>query len=170
MGTTPDQCLVICEMMERDWNSVREIYIEGIATGEATFETRAPDWVSWNSGHLPCCRLVARLGAEIAGWAALSPVSQRRVYLGVAEVSVYVADRARGRGIGSKLLAALVDASETHGIWTLQAGIFPENSASIHLHRRAGFRIVGTRERIGHRNGRWRDVFLMERRSRVVGV
>ena len=153
-----------------DWPSVREIYREGIATGEATFETSAPDWETWDAKHLACCRLLARSGDEAIGWAALGAVSTRAVYAGVAEVSVYVAARARGRGVGFLLLSALVAASEENGIWTLQAGIFPENRASIALHRSAGFRVVGTRERIGCMDGRWRDTVLMERRSAIVGV
>ncbi len=170
MRSTPDPALVIREMLEQDWNAVREIYLEGIATGDATFEAGAPDWITWDGNHLRACRFVASLGSKIVGWAAVSPVSQRRVYSGVAEVSVYVGLRVRGRGIGSKLLAALVNASESSGIWTLQAGIFPENTASVQLHRRAGFRIVGTRERLGCMNGQWRDVLLMERRSAVAGI
>ncbi|MBV9301751.1 MAG: N-acetyltransferase [Acidobacteriaceae bacterium] len=157
-------------MMDEDWPSVREIYLEGIATGNATFETTAPEWEAWDRGHLRSCRLVARLDSKIAGWAALSPVSTRHVYCGVAEVSVYVALRAQRRKVGSQLLNALVEVSEHNGIWTLQAGIFPENVASIELHKRRGFRVVGTREKLGCMNGRWRDVILMERRSSVVGV
>jgi L-amino acid N-acyltransferase YncA len=152
------------------WEAVRSIYLQGIATGNATLQQTAPDWEEWNSGHLPVCRLVARSGDEIAGWAALSPVSRRPVYLGVAEVSVYVAESARGRGIGARLLARLIEDSEKEGIWTLQAGIFPENTASIGLHTRAGFRIVGTRSRLGCMNGRWRDVVLLERRSLTAGT
>lgn len=162
--------VAIAEMVEQDWSTVRAIYLEGIATGHATFEKSAPEWPAWDSGHLQSCRLVARSGPDVLGWAALSPISNRCVYGGVAEVSVYVALRARGRTIGSKLLAALVEASESNGIWTLQAGIFPENITSIELHQRAGFRIVGTRERIGCMDGQWRDVILMERRSSVVGI
>jgi L-amino acid N-acyltransferase YncA len=153
-----------------DWPAVRETYLEGISTGDATFETSAPDWETWNARHLPCCRLLARAGEEVLGWAALGPVSARAVYVGVAEVSVYVAARARGRGVGFRLLSALVAASEQNGIWTLQASIFPENLASIALHQRAGFRVVGTRRRIGSMGGRWRDTVLMERRSATVGV
>lgn len=148
-----------------DWPAVRDIYQEGIDTGDATFETSAPDWEVWDAKHLASCRLVAREGGEVLGWAALSPVSARHVYRGVAEVSVYVSGRARGRGVGSMLLNRLVTASEEQSIWTLQASIFPENRASIALHLRAGFRIVGTRERIACREGRWRDTVLMERRS-----
>ena len=153
-----------------DWTAVREIYLEGIATGDATFEKSAPDWETFDARHLPCCRLAARDQEGVGGWAALSPVSARAVYAGVAEVSVYVAARARGRGIGSLLLNALVATSEEHGIWTLQAAIFPENRASIWLHQRAGFRVVGTRERIGCMDGRWRDTVLMERRSATAGA
>jgi len=153
-----------------DWPAVRDIYLEGIATADATFETSAPDWETWDAKHPPCCRLLARTGEEVLGWAALSGVSARAVYAGVAEVSVYVAARARGRGVGSLLLRALVAASEENGIWTLQAGIFPENRASIAVHERAGFRVVGTRERIGCMDGRWRDTVLMERQSAAVGV
>jgi phosphinothricin acetyltransferase len=153
-----------------DREAVRAIYLEGIATGNATFQQHAPDWPEWDEGHLASCRLVARSGADVVGWAALSPVSKRPVYAGVAEVSVYVASVARGRGVGKALLAALIGASERAGIWTLQAGIFPENTASIELHRKLGFRTVGTRERVGCMNGRWRDVCLMERRSTVAGV
>ena len=162
--------IAIKSMREQDWPSVRSIYEEGIETGNATFEQRAPEWEKWDRGHLSTCRLVARAEHEILGWAALSPVSSRCVYAGVAEVSVYVAGRARGRKIGFKLLGALVNASESEGIWTLQAGIFPENVASIELHKRHGFRIVGTRERLGCMDGLWRDVVLMERRSSVAGV
>jgi L-amino acid N-acyltransferase YncA len=153
-----------------DWEAVRAIYLEGIATGNATFEESAPEWDKWDSGHLTTCRLAARSDDGILGWAALSPVSGRCVYTGVAEVSVYVAARARARGIGIALLDALILQSELNGIWSLQAGIFPENEPSIRLHKRAGFRIVGVRERLGQMNGRWRDVVLMERRSNVVGL
>lgn len=151
--------------MPTDWDAVRAIYTEGIRTGNATFETTVLDWERWNNSHLASCRFVASSDSEIVGWAALSPVSTREVYCGVAEVSIYVAESARGRRVGSQLLAALIAASEEHGIWTLQAGIFPENKASIALHQRQGFRIVGTREKIGRMNGHWRDVILMERRS-----
>lgn len=162
--------LAIRPMQAADWPSVRAIYLEGIATGNATFAQTAPDWPEWDAGHLPCCRLVAQIDEAVLGWAALSPYSGRYVYCGVAEVSIYVAEPARGSGIGSTLLQTLIDASEAAGIWTLQAGIFPENTASIQLHRRGGFRMVGTRERLGCMNGRWRDVVLMERRSSVVGM
>ena len=157
-------------MTPADWDDVRAIYLEGIATGNATFEKSAPDWERWDAGHLQSCRLLARAAGEVLGWAALSPVSSRCVYAGVAEVSVYVSERARGQGIGLLLLSELVADSERHGIWTLQAGIFPENQASIALHQRAGFRMVGVRERLGSMDGRWRDVVLMERRSAITGV
>jgi len=161
--------LIISPMRADDWEPVRAIYLQGIATGDATFEKSAPEWEVWDAAHLPSCRLVVRDGGEILGWAALSAYSRRQIYAGVAEVSVYVSESARGRGVGAALLSALITHSEGAGIWTLQAGIFPENTASIKLHDRFGFRIVGTRERIGRMDGRWRDVVLMERRSSVAG-
>ena len=157
-------------MRPEDWEAVRAIYLEGIATGNSTFEQSAPDWHTWDQGHLPSCRLIACAGSELLGWTALSPISRRQVYAGVAEFSIYVAERARGRGIGAALLTALIEVSEREGIWTLQSGIFPENTASLELCRRFGFRVVGTRERIGKMNGRWRDVVLLERRSAIAGV
>ena len=162
--------LAIKPLSPGDWDAVRRIYLEGIATGNATFEQSAPEWDKWDTGHLKTCRLVARAEDDVLGWAALSPVSGRCVYAGVTEVSVYVAERARGRGVGNALMTALIRESEQNGIWTLQAGIFPENAASIKLHQRSGFRLVGTRERPGQLNGSWRDVVLMERRSKTVGV
>jgi phosphinothricin acetyltransferase len=156
-------------MRPDDWSQVRSIYLEGIAAGDATFETEAPAWELWDATHLGGCRLVARDGGSLLGWAALSRVSNRSVYGGVAEVSIYVAAIARGRGIGKVLLASLIDAAERSGLWTLQAGIFPENEASLRLHRRCGFREVGRRERIGKLRGVWRDVLLLERRSHRVG-
>ena len=158
----------IVAMSPVDWHQVRRIYLEGIATGLATFEREAPDWRMWNASHLEQCRLVAKAGESIRGWAALSPVSTRRVYAGVAEVSVYVSAESRGRGIGKALLEALIASSEEHGIWTLQAGILADNLSSLRLHEHCGFRQVGRRERIGELNGVWRDVVLLERRSRVV--
>jgi L-amino acid N-acyltransferase YncA len=162
--------IIIEAMQDNDWDVVRAIYREGIATGNATFETDAPAWEAWDRGHLRTCRLVAKADGRVAGWAALSPVSGRCVYAGVAEVSLYVGALARGQGIGKALLVALVEESERAGLWTLQAGIFPENTASLALHRTHGFREVGRRERIGQMNGVWRDVVLMERRSKVVGI
>ena len=157
-------------MQSGDWPSVRTIYLEGIATRNATFEADAPEWEDWDKRHLKNCRLVARAEGRVVGWAALSPVSARKVYAGVAEVSIYVAESARGQGVGRTLLATLIDASENAGIWTLQGGIFPENEPSILLHKSFGFRIVGRRERIGKMDSVWRDVVLMERRSRVAGI
>jgi len=170
MSSPAGTAIAIQKMTADDWNEVRAIYEEGIATGNATFEEAAPTWEIWDAGHLAGCRLVARAGNEVLGWAALSPVSSRKVYAGVTEVSVYVAERARGRRVGSLLLSEVVAASERAGIWTLNAGIFPENTGSIALHKRHGFRVVGTRERIGCMKGRWRDVVLMERRSAIVGT
>ena len=161
---------IIDTLNPADWDQVRSIYLEGIRTEQATFETEAPDWERWNASHLPECRLVARACEAIAGWAALSPVSTRRVYRGVAESSVYVAESFRGLGYGRALLEALIACSEQHGIWTLQAGILAENVSSLALHRKCGFREVGRRERIGRLNDVWRDVILLERRSKVVGV
>ncbi len=160
----------IAPMTQADWPAVRGIYEEGMATGHATFETSAPEWEVWNAARRLDCRLVARDGDRVIGWAALSPVSSRLVYSGVAEVSIYVAAAARGRGTGKALLTALIEASETAGIWTLQAGIFPENKASVALHRSCGFQVVGRRERLGRHLGVWRDSLLLERRSSRVGV
>jgi phosphinothricin acetyltransferase len=162
--------IAIHPLSPADWPAVRAIYLEGIATGNATFEREAPEWEAWSAAHIPECRLVASIDGKIAGWAALSPVSSRCVYAGVAEVSVYVATVARGKGAGTALLAALIEASEARGIWTLQAGIFPENTASVALFTKAGFRVAGHRERIGRMDGRWRDTLLLERRSAVVGI
>ena len=161
---------IVDSMGKGDWEAVKGIYEDGIATGNATVETVAPDWERWNSNHRPDCRLVARDGEEVVGWAALSPVSSRSAYAGVAEVSVYVSEQARGTGVGKLLLNSLVSTSESAGVWTLQAMIFVENEASIALHSSCGFRSVGTRERIGSLNGQWRDTLLMERRSNVVGA
>ena len=162
-------CTITIMRLE-DWAAVREIYREGIATGNATFETELPAWERWDRNHRPDCRVIARREGRILGWAALSPISKRRVYAGVAEVSVYVAAAARGGGIGKTLLTALVKESERTGIWTLQSGIFPDNVASIALHQSCGFREVGMRQRIGKLGEAWRDVLLLERRSRLVGV
>ncbi|QKG52210.1 GNAT family N-acetyltransferase [Hymenobacter sp. BRD67] len=154
------------------WPQVRAIYQQGIATGHATFQTEAPAWEEWDSSHLAHSRLVAldEATGQVLGWAALTSVSGRCVYAGVAEVSVYVAAEARGQGVGRQLLAALVAGAEAQGLWMLQAGIFPENGASVRLHEAAGFRVVGRRERIGRLAGVWRDTLLLERRSGLVGV
>jgi L-amino acid N-acyltransferase YncA len=160
--------LSIEQMTEVDWPEVSLIYEQGIASGHASFETEVPDWRSWNSNHLQECRLVARDKDQVIGWAALSPVSGRCVYGGVAEVSVYVAGVLRGQGIGTVLLQRLVSASEESGLWTLEAGIFPENLASITMHEKCGFERVGLRKRLGRLNGVWRDVLLLERRSELI--
>ena len=162
-------------MAAGDWEAVRDIYLAGIATGQATFENDAPSWTAWDNGHLPAPRIVAVSNegisnGSVAGWAALSAVSSRSAYAGVAEVSVYVAEQMRGAGIGRLLLESLVKASEENRIWTLQASIFPENTASISLHNSCGFREVGRRQRIAKMNGVWRDTLLFERRSEVVGI
>ncbi len=161
----------IVPMDRRHWEDVRRIHQEGIDTDLATFETEpASDWSAWSRSHLEFARLVALEGDRVLGWAALTPVSDRCVYGGVAEVSVYVGADARGRGVGSRLLERLIAESEDAGIWTLQAGIFAENEKSVSLHEKLGFRVVGRRERLGKLGGRWRDVMLLERRSEVVGV
>jgi len=156
---------LVRELREDDWPSVADIYAEGVRSGQATFETEAPGWERWDTAHLPGPRLVAELDGEVVGWAALTPYSSRHVYRGVAEDSVYVAGRAQGRGIGRALLEELVARAEADGIWTIQAGVFPENEASLRLHERSGFRRVGVRERIGQHDGVWRDVVLLERRA-----
>jgi L-amino acid N-acyltransferase YncA len=161
---------IIEPMQPGDWEQVRDIFVEGMATGHATFETSPPTWEQWNTSHLPFARLVARRDDKVIGWAALSPVSQRCVYGGVAEVSIYVATAGRRAGLGRELLMALIHAAEQNGIWTLQAGMFPENPGSLALHHSCGFREVGRRERIGKMNGKWRDTILLERRSNIVGI
>jgi L-amino acid N-acyltransferase YncA len=162
--------VVVESMTASHWQAVRAIYLEGIATGEATFETEAPCWETWDATHLPSARLVARADDSVIGWAALSPVSQRKAYAGVAEVSVYVAAHSRERGVGKALLERLIQESEQNGIWALQAAVFPENAATIALHKHGGFREVGRRERISKLDGIWRDTILLERRSEIVGV
>ena len=154
---------------QNDWNSVQTIYQQGIDTKDATFEKKAKVWTEWNRSSLEKCRLVAVASDKVVGWAALSPVSNRAVYTGVVEVSIYIATAHQGQGIGRKLLSALIEESEKAGIWTLQAGIFPENKVSIELHKKCGFRAVGLREKIGQMDGKWRDVLLLERRSQVTG-
>jgi L-amino acid N-acyltransferase YncA len=161
--------ILIAPMQAEDWPAVEAIYQEGIATGNATFETESPGWEKWNANHHEHSRLVARTGDDVIGWAALSRVSTRRVYAGVAEVSIYVAASARGKGTGKALLQALIEQSEQNGIWTLQAGIYPENSGSIALHKSCGFREVGLREKIARLAGIWRNVVLLERRSSIAG-
>ena len=151
-----------------DWPEVARIYREGIETGNATFETDVPSWERWDSAHLPVHRMVAERDGRIVGWIALVPASPRECYAGVAEVSAYVGANARGEGVGSALLTAAIDSAERGGIWTLQTGVFPENDVSLRLLQRFGFRVVGTRERIGRLHGVWRDVVLVERRSEVI--
>jgi phosphinothricin acetyltransferase len=161
---------VIDPLTPSDWEQVRVIYLEGIATGQATFEVEAPTWEMWDAGHLAIGRLAARDKSQLLGWAALSPVSRRRCYAGVAEVSVYVRTAARGQGVGRALLQALIAAAEQNGLWTLQGGTFPENLASIRLQESYGFRVVGRRQRIAQHHGVWRDTILTERRSSIVGM
>ena len=157
-------------MLPTHWESVKQIYAEGIATGYATFQTGIPSWDEWNEAHVKNSRLIAIENEAILGWAALTPVSGRCVYAGVGEVSVYVSEKARGKGIGKLLLNALINESEKNNFWTLQAGIFPENIASVKIHEACGFRIIGAREKIGQSNGLWRDTLLLERRSTIVGI
>ena len=160
--------VVVRAMADGDWDDVRRIYAEGIATGDATFETEVPDAAALDGKWLPGQRFVAEIGGRVVGWAAAAPTSTRDCYAGVAETSVYVAAEARGRGVGRVLVRHQVEQADAAGIWTLQTGIFPENEASIALHLAAGFRRVGVRERIGRLHGRWRDTVLLERRSPVV--
>jgi L-amino acid N-acyltransferase YncA len=162
--------LMIEPMTGDAWEDVRRIYVSGIATKNATFETQAPEWDVWDNAHRKDCRLIARIDGRITGWAALSNVSNRCVYAGVAELSIYVDEAFRGRGVGDALMKALISESELQSIWTLQAGILIENEGSIRLHLKHGFRKVGVRERLGRMDGRWRDVALFERRSTVIGI
>jgi L-amino acid N-acyltransferase YncA len=156
------------DLRAADWPEVARIYQQGIETGNATFETEVPSWEDWDGAHLPGQRFVAERDGRVVGWIALAPVSSRACYRGVAEISVYVEEGARRGGVGSQLLAAVVDSAERAGIWTLQTSVFPENGASLALLRRLGFRVVGTRERIGRLHGVWRDTVLVERRSEAV--
>lgn len=158
-------------MLPKDWEAVKSIYEAGIASGYATFETQTPAWEKWDADHLKVGRWVAEVpSSNILGWVALSPVSGRCVYGGVAEVSVYVAPDAKGKGIGKALLMKVIEDSEAHGFWTLQSGIFPQNIASQKLHERCGFRFIGYREKVGKRDGVWMDNHLYERRSKLVGI
>ncbi len=164
------ETIAIEALTEADWPAVKRIFEEGILTGSATLETDAPGWTEWDASHRSTCRLVARRRGEVVGWVALSAPPPRRVYAGVAWLSIYVAGSERRRGVGRALLEALIPASEAEGIWTLQAGVLADNRASLVLHERAGFRRIGVQERLGRDGkGRWRDVVLLERRSRVVG-
>ena len=162
--------MIITELNNIHYNSVKNIYMEGIATGHATFQTEAPTWEEWNKGHLLHSRFIAIDNEVIMGWAALLPVSGRPVYDGVAEVSIYIGSAYRGKGIGNTLMNELISSSEQKGIWTLQAGVFPENKASLQLHENNGFRIIGKREKIGKMDNVWRDTVLLERRSKITGI
>ena len=164
------EAVTINPMLETHWEQVKQIYESGIETGIATFETTAPSWEKWNDGHLAFARLVAIENKEVVGWAALSPVSSRCVYGGVAEVSVYVADKFKGKGVGKLLLQNLITESEANNIWTLQAGIFTDNFASVKLHEKVVFRVIGHREKIGKLKDTWKDNYILERRSKTVGI
>jgi L-amino acid N-acyltransferase YncA len=165
VGSPP---IVIEELRAEDWPEVARIYADGIATGNATFETEVPSWEQWNRSHLPEHRFVALRDGAVVGWVAVSSISDRCVYGGVVENSVYVDEQARGQGVGGLLLEWLIASTEAAGIWTIQTGIFPENEASLRLHERVGFEVVGRRKRLGKLQGVWRDVLLLERRSSVV--
>ena len=160
----------IRKFKKSDFSSVKSIYQQGIDTGNATFQNKAKGWNEWNASFLTTCRIVAELNEEVVGWAALSATSNRTVYNGVAEVSIYIAKNYANYGIGNSLLSKLVSTSENEGIWTLQAGIFPENESSIAIHSKNGFKTIGVREKLGKMNGAWRDILFMERRSKVVGI
>ena len=157
------------ELTSKHWPQVKDIYEQGIATGNATFQSASPSWEEWDSSHVKTSRIVLIENDIVLGWAAITPVSGRCVYEGVGEVSVYVAANAQGRGLGKALLQELIKQSEAAGFWTLTAGIFPENQGSLKIHEKAGFKVLGIRERIGKMNGKWRDTVLLERRSSVVG-
>jgi L-amino acid N-acyltransferase YncA len=162
--------MTITALLPTHWSAVKAIYEAGLATGNASFQTSAPSWEEWDTAHLQHSRLVALDGDTVSGWAALTPVSGRCVYAGVAEVSVYIDPNRRGQGIGKALLLALISESEANGIWTLQAGVFPENTASLRLHEKSGFRLIGTREKVGQMYSIWRDTVLLEKRSQKVGL
>ena len=161
---------MIRNLQKSDAEAVLDIYQQGLDSGEASFETQAPDWATWQSKYHSFCRLVWEQPAGVQGWAALAPVSVRACYRGVAEVSVYVASHCVGRGIGSKLMAALIEESESNDIWSLQSSIFPQNQATLKLHLQHGFRKVGLRKHIAQQHGRWRDTLILERRSERVGI
>ncbi|MBK3494679.1 N-acetyltransferase [Viridibacillus sp. YIM B01967] len=161
--------VIIDTMTPADWDQVRAIFIEGIEGGNATFHAIPPSFEQWDAGHLEECRFVARVDGEIVGWIALSPFSSNAFHKGVTEDSIYISSRAQGMGVGTKLLKKCIEESEKYGIWTIQSQIFSDNDASIHLHRKFGFRVVGVRERFGRLNGVWRDVTLLDRRSTIIG-
>ena len=162
--------IIIDTTQDSDWEQVRAIYLEGLATGQASFETEAPSWEHWDKAHLRHSRMVARDGERVVAWAALTPMSRRRCYAGVAEVSFYVSAAHHGRGLGKRLLSELVASSERHGIWTLYGSTFPENEASLRAQSACGFRVMGRRARIAQRHGAWRDTIITERRSKIAGV
>lgn len=166
----PIDKIKIHKLKKEHWKDVRNIFMQGIETKNATFETKSPTWNQWDKSHRKDCRLVAEINGKIAGWVALSNVSDRCVYAGVAEISIYIGNEYKGKGVGNRLMDAVIYESEKAGLWTLQAGIFKENTVSIKLHRKHGFRLVGIREKLGKMNDEWRDVALMERRSRRSGV
>jgi phosphinothricin acetyltransferase len=162
---------IIDEMIKSDWEQVANIYLEGIKTEKATFQTEVPTWDNWNNGHITSCRLVVRSESEVLGWAALSATSSRCVYAGVAEVSIYIGENYNGKGIGTALLKELIKLSEENGFWTLQSGIISKNTQSIALHKNCGFREIGIREKVAKMNNKeWMDVTFMERRSTIVGI
>jgi phosphinothricin acetyltransferase len=160
----------ISAMLPNHWSVVAKIYQEGIQTGYATFEKEVPTWVKWNNAHVKTCRLIVQMDGEIVGWAALSPVSSRCVYGGVAEVSIYISKNLRDKNIGNALLKELITESEKNDIWTLQSGVFRENIGSIKLHENNGFRQIGYREKVGKLDGVWKDKILLERRSKIIGI
>lgn len=162
--------MIISPLTQEHYPDVKKIYEQGLATGNSTFQTSAPDWSEWDQSHISNCRIVGIENDQVIGWAALTPVSGRCVYAGVAEVSVYVDEKFRGKGYGTTLLDALIRESEKNNLWTLQAGIFPENVSSIKIHEALGFRQVGYREKIGQLKGVWRNTVLLERRSNKVGI
>jgi len=161
--------IIVRNMTVEAWKTVSYIYQVGMDSKNATFETKAPEWELWDKSHRKDCRLVAVFDGKVIGWAAISNISSRTVYSGVAEVSIYIDPDFQGQGVGSMLMKRLIEESEKNNIWTLQSGIFPENKASVNLHLKFGFRILGIREKIGIRDNQWRDVLLLERRSMVVG-
>lgn len=161
----------IREMSQRDWEQVKSIYEDGILTGNSTIEKAAPSWGKWDAGHIKSCRIVAIFENTVIGWVVLSPVSSRCAYAGVAEISLYIAPKHWGKGVGTMLLKKMISCSEENGFWTLHSGIFPENTASLALHKKCGFREIGRQEKVGRMpDGTWRDVVLMERRSQIVGI
>lgn len=160
----------ITAIVKEHYPNISRIYKEGIETGHATFETTVPEWEDWDKSKLKHSRLAAIVDDTVVGWAALSPVSNRCVYEGVAEVSIYISNMHKGKGIGTALISKLIDDSEANGIWTLQSGMFPENEATVALHQRFGFRLVGYREKIGKLGKTWRDTIIMERRSKTIGI